>query len=129
VVDRPRVEVTQEVLQFLTDYIDTVPHLEALLLLWENPDTTWSEAEIAARIYVRPETAGEILRGFARRGFVRAQEGGGFRYESQWDPRGTMANVANAYRENLIPVSTFIHSKASSSLREFARAFEFKRDR
>jgi len=78
VVDRPRVEVTQEVLQFLTDYIDTVPHLEALLLLWENPDTTWSEAEIAARIYVRPETAGEILRGFARRGFVRAQEAAAF---------------------------------------------------
>jgi hypothetical protein len=128
VVDRPRVEVTQEVLQFLTDHIDTVPHLEALLLLWENPDTTWSEAEIAARIYVRPETAAEILRGFARRGFVRAHESG-YRYEGQWDSRGTMANVANAYRENLIPVSTFIHSKASSSVRAFARAFEFKRDR
>jgi DNA-binding IscR family transcriptional regulator len=129
VVDRPRVEVTQEVLQFLTDYIDTVPHLEALLLLWENPDTTWRETEIAARIYVRPETVADILRGFTRRGFVRAQEGGGFRYASEWDSRGTMTNVANAYRENLIPVSTFIHSKASSSLREFARAFEFKRDR
>jgi hypothetical protein len=129
VVDRPRVEVTQEVLQFLTDYIDTVPHLEALLLLWENPDTTWSEAEIASRIYVRPETVAEILRGFVRRGFAQTPEGGGFRYESEWDRRGTMANVANAYRQNLIPVSTFIHSKSSSSLREFARAFEFKRDR
>lgn len=128
-VDRPRAEVTQEVLQFLTDYIDTVPHLEALILLWENPDTTWSEAEIASRIYVRPDTAAEILRGFVRRGFVQTPESGGFRYESQWDRRGTMANVANAYRQNLIPVSTFIHSKSSSSLREFARAFEFKRDR
>ncbi|HEU4655487.1 MAG TPA: MarR family transcriptional regulator [Steroidobacteraceae bacterium] len=128
-VDRPRVEVTQEVLQFLTDYIDTVPQLEALLLLWENPHTTWTESEIAARIYVRPETAAEILRTLVRRGFVKAQEGGGYRYESQWDKRDTMATVANAYRQNLIPVSTFIHSKASSSVREFARAFEFKRDR
>jgi hypothetical protein len=129
VVDRPRVEVTQEVLQFLTDHIDTVPHLEALLLLWENPETIWTEAEIAARIYVRPDTAADILRGFVRRGFVQAQAGGGYQYETQWDHRGMMATVANAYRQNLIPVSTFIHSKASSSVREFARAFEFKRER
>jgi DNA-binding IscR family transcriptional regulator len=129
VVDRPRAEVTQEVLQFLTDHIETVPHLEALLLLWENPDATWTEAEIAARIYVRPETAIEIVRAFVRRGFVKPQSGGGYRYESDWDPRNTMATIASAYRENLIPVSTFIHSKASSSVREFARAFEFKRDR
>lgn len=128
-VDRPRVEVTQEVLQFLTDHIDSVPHLEALLLLWENPTTIWKENEIAARIYVRPETASDIVRSFVRRGFVRAEPEGGYRYESHWDQRNTMATVANAYRQNLIPVSTFIHSKASSSVREFARAFEFKRDR
>jgi DNA-binding IscR family transcriptional regulator len=129
VVDRPRAEVTQEVLQFLTDHIDSVPHLEALLLLWENPTTIWQENEIAARIYVRPETAADIVRSFVRRGFVRAEPEGGYRYESRWDQRNTMATVANAYRQNLIPVSTFIHSKASSSVREFARAFEFKRDR
>jgi hypothetical protein len=38
-----------------------------------------------------------------------------------------MLLVDNAYRRDLVRISTMIHSKASSSIREFARAFRFKR--
>jgi hypothetical protein len=36
--------------------------------------------------------------------------------------------VARYYRANLIVVATLIHEKASVSIQEFARAFEFKKD-
>ena len=43
-------EIPERVLQFLAERVDTVPQLEALLLLWENPQRQWSEEELAARI-------------------------------------------------------------------------------
>jgi hypothetical protein len=40
-----------------------------------------------------------------------------------------MEKVASTYRRHLSAVASFIHSKASRSVREFARAFELKKDR
>ena len=34
--------------QFLLDSIDTVPHLEALLLLFQSPTTVWTVVQLAA---------------------------------------------------------------------------------
>ena len=51
-------EIPARVLQFLAGHIDSVPQLEALLLLWEDPQRLWSEEELAGRIYVgRPVAA------------------------------------------------------------------------
>jgi hypothetical protein len=40
-----------------------------------------------------------------------------------------MPEVAAAYRRHLVPLATFIHSRASTAVREFARAFDLKKDR
>jgi hypothetical protein len=127
-MDRP--ELPTDVLVFIEGQIDTVPHLEALLLLWESAPEPWGADEIAARIYVSPDSAAQILRDLARRNLASAvTEGARFAYDSAWDARGElMAKVAAAYRRNLIFVAELIHSKASAAVREFARAFEIKKD-
>jgi hypothetical protein len=102
-------EIPARVLQFLAERIDTVPQLEGLLLLWEDPQRLWSEEELAGRIYVGRAVAAT---------------------NPQWDPSGeVMAEVAAAYRRHLVPLATFIHSRASTAVREFARAFDLKKDR
>jgi hypothetical protein len=40
-----------------------------------------------------------------------------------------MRVVDSAYRRDLVRISTMIHSKASPAVREFARAFRFKKER
>jgi hypothetical protein len=40
-----------------------------------------------------------------------------------------MGSVVTAYRTQLIEVTRFVHAKASRSVLEFARAFDFKKDR
>ena len=53
-----------------------------------------------------------------------------YRYNTQWDASGeVMAEVAASYRRHLVPLATFIHSRASTAVREFARAFDLKKDR
>jgi hypothetical protein len=125
-------EIPARVLQFLAERIDTVPQLEALLLLWENPQRLWSEEELAGRIYVGQQVAATILQALQRQQLITAEPASAarYRYSLRWDPTGeVMPEVADAYRRHLVPLATFIHSRASTAVREFARAFDLKKDR
>lgn len=125
-------EIPARVLQFLAERIDTVPQLEALLLLWESPQRLWSEEELAGRIYVDRPVAATILQALQRQQLITAESGpvARYGYNPQWDPSGeVMPEVAAAYRRHLVQLATFIHSRASTAVREFARAFDLKKDR
>jgi hypothetical protein len=125
-------EIPARVLQFLAERIATVPQLEALLLLWENPQRLWSEEDLAARVYVSRQVAATILQALQRQQLVIAEPAPsvGYRYNTQWDATGeVMPEVAATYRHHLVPLATFIHSRASTAVREFARAFDLKKDR
>jgi hypothetical protein len=125
-------DVPPRVLQFIADKIDTVPELEALLLMWESPARAWLDEEIARSVYVTTHAAMGILQSLERRNLVCGDEHQPRRYaySNSWDTCGDlMAEVAAAYRRHLIQVATFIHSNGSASIREFARAFDLKKDR
>jgi len=120
------------VLRFIERNIDSVPHLEALLLLWEDPSRGWTQAEVSARIYADLEATGNILSSLAQRQLLKSESGDPplFRYDRDWEGASTvMSQVAEAYRRQLVPIATFIHTRASASVREFARAFEIKKGR
>jgi hypothetical protein len=128
----PPPDIPEHVLRFLAEKIDTVPQLEALLLLWENQPRAWELEEVAARIYVRRDVGADILQALQRRELLTVESSTPprFRYNAEWDEtRQLMSEVAETYRRHLVPVTTFIHSKAPSSVREFARAFDLKKER
>ena len=53
-------------------------------------------------------------------------------YRSNSDQQGTDAlidSVDKTYRREIVRVSTLIHSKGSSAVRDFARAFRFTKER
>lgn len=123
----PRHEIPEEVLRFIERRIDSVPHMEALLLLWEAPSQAWSDAQIAARVYISSEHARKILADLARSGLILHAAPGTFAYNPDWDETRLMGKVASAYRHHLVHVSGLIHAKsASEAVRDFARAFQFK---
>jgi hypothetical protein len=39
-----------------------------------------------------------------------------------------MSEVASEYARHLVPIATLIHRGASSAVKEFARAFDLKKD-
>lgn len=123
--------IPPHVLQFVAENIDVVPELEALLLLREGEARGWSEDEVAARVYVSSTAARGILEALRRKRLIAAQ-GDPPLYRYQPEPTGKaelIDEVAAAYRLHLVPMTTFIHAKAPASVREFARAFDFKKDR
>ncbi len=125
-------DAPNEVDQFVLAHIDSVPHLESLLLLWNNRDRSWSVKDVAARLYVKPEQAGKILQDLEREDLVATvhESEDLFRYNAKSLERDHLMEMVSAtYSRELVRLSTLIHAKASPAVREFARAFRFTKDK
>ena len=126
-------ETRLQVDQFILEMIDSVPHLEALLIIWRRRPKRWSPGEMAGELYVQPERAARILQDLVNRSLISAtQEAAGafFFYQPKSSDRDDLlAAVDRIYRAEVVRVSTMIHAKASPAVRDFARAFRFKKER
>lgn len=116
--------------KFILESVDSVPHLEALLLIWVNRPKEWADEEVGKRLYLDSAAAGIILEDLGRRGLIAAVPGGPkqFRYEPGERDR-LLAELEAAYRRDLIRISTMIHRKAAPAVLEFARAFRFIKEK
>lgn len=117
--------------EFVLENIDSVPQLEALMLLWNSRPVWWSCEELASRLYVPIERVTAILRDLVRLQLVSESETEPpkFSYYSRSkEQNAMMLLVDEAYRRDLVRISTMLHEKASPAVRHFARAFRFKRE-
>jgi len=117
-----------EVVRFLQERIDSVPHLEALLIIWES-SRSWNAAGMAARLYVAEPAAQAVLQDLQRAGLATADDNGWFSFDASSEMAEVVPQVAESYRRSVIRVATLLHNKASSPVREFARAFNLKKER
>ena len=114
--------------QFINDQISSVPHLEALLLIWNNRPKQWSAEAMGKSLYLTNEMAQRILDELAARGLVN-RNGDFYNYQSISEERDKLIQELDiTYRRELVRVSGMIHSKASAAVLDFARAFRFKKD-
>lgn len=116
----------RDVDQFILEEIDSVPHLEALLLLWNRRPRVWSIDELAHQLYISTDQTTEILRDLQSRGFANFDDGR-CAWNESWPNLELLGAVDRFWRRELIRISRLIHSKASPSVRQFASAFRFKR--
>ncbi len=123
----------EEIYRFILNQIDSVPQMEALLLVWESRPKKWAESEIAERLYIGIDAVRNIMQELVRRRLLAAdtqQSAKQYFYESKPEDLDSLIEaVAATYRRDLVRVSTFIHTKASSAVRDFAKAFKFTKER
>ena len=118
--------------RFVLIEIDSVPHLEALLLLFNSRPRIWSIDEIAKLLFVRQEVATRILEGLVQRNLIAAvpRASGRFFFNPDDEKRNRLIeDVDTVYRKEVVRISSMIHSRAPAGVRDFARAFRFKRDK
>lgn len=125
-------EKQHDVLEFIREYIDTVPELEALLLLWEQRPSPWNIEDLAQRLYISTEETRTILLDLKGKGLISVASGHSesFQYDLVSDQRNDLIRrTEELYRRQIVRISTLIHSKPSSAVRDFARAFRFKKEK
>jgi hypothetical protein len=121
--------ISPPVRRLIIERIDSVPELEAILLLREGGDRDWTAAEAGERLYVSRIVAEHLLRRLAERGFFESA-GERYRYRPESaELAATVDALARAYSRHLIAVTHLIHSKPSASVRQFADAFRLRKDK
>lgn len=124
--------IPEDVEQFILDKIESVAHIEALLIFRENPQQEWTADSLAKRLYINESQTTEILARLWSDGFVApsVNEAHSYRYEPSSPELGQMINrMAETYRKHLVPVANLIHSKAKPRVQEFADAFRLRKDK
>ena len=123
--------ITPEVRRFIFTSIPSVPHLEALLLLRNEPHVVWSNADLSQRLYVSERIAAALLADLASAGMVAAEAGSpaGVRYSPKSiELRTRIDELATAYSKYLVEITHLIHSKAERGAHQFADAFKLRKD-
>jgi hypothetical protein len=123
--------IPENVEQFILKTIDSVAHLEGLLLLRSERDDSWTDERLAKRLYITKEEAGAILSRLCGDGFIRARSTKPvtYRYEPTSEELAHMVDlVADVYSKYLVPVTNLIHSKPKSRVQEFADAFKLRKE-
>lgn len=118
--------------EFISEEIDTVPHLEALLILWNSRPKQWPVQEIANALYISEDAARRVLQDLTRRSLISQVMGQSesYSYQPESEDKAELLEALDTiYRREVVRVSTMIHSKASAAVRDFARAFRFTKDK
>lgn len=114
--------------EFILRYIDSVAHLEALLLLRASPQTAWNVASVAQRLYTNEQQAGEVLAQLCADGLLSSQDEL-YRYSGlSAEHVALIDRLAASYTKQLIPITNMIHGKPRR-IRQFADAFKFRKGR
>lgn len=124
--------IPDDIRRYLLQCVPSVPYIEAVLLMRENLLIGWQPAQLAGRLYLNIDDAGNLLAKLQADGIVAPWNDVtvGFRYApdsaelaSVWD------RLAVVYAHHLIEVSTLVHTKSASKARMLADAFVWKKER
>jgi len=121
-----------DVYEFILENIDSVPHLEALILLWNSRPVWWTCDELASRLYIPLDKVSQLLRDLVRMQLAAESRTSPPKYAylaKSEEQNELLSSLDSAYRKDLVRISTMIHSKTSSGVREFARAFRLRQEK
>ena len=62
--------VPGDIRDFILKHIASVAQIEALLLIWSNPEKRWSVSKVAARIYAGETETAKALEGLCANGLL-----------------------------------------------------------
>ena len=126
-----REPIPEDVRRFILTSITSVPYLEAMLLLRNEPAQSWDSRRVAQRLYISEKAAAELLSDLCAAGFlvVTERETSMYRYHPRSDELRQMINqLAETYAKNLVEVTNLIHSKTGKKAQQFADAFKWRKD-
>jgi hypothetical protein len=124
-------EIPHDTRRFILTSILSVPYLEALLLLRNDPAMAWTPAGVAQRLYLSEKNAEVLLIELANAGIATTVETAPREYRYQPNSaelRERIDQLAAVYSRHLVEVTHLIHSKTDRKAQQFADAFKWRKD-
>jgi len=123
--------IPEKLKRFLTDYIDSIAELEAMLFLRQYPNRSWSCRLVAEWIYLSEEDTTSLLAKLTKKGLITANEisPGSFQYRPHNQEVAQLIDqLAETYAKYLVPITNLIHTKSRRNIESLADAFKFKKE-
>lgn len=123
--------IPNDVRRFILESIDSIAQLEALLLLRGSPNEEWGAQKVAGRLYISEKEAASLLARLSAEGLTAFNNDKPplYRYQPDSDDLARIVDrLAETYSKHLVPVTNLVHSKPRTRVREFADAFNLRKD-
>lgn len=118
--------------RFITAHIDSIEKLEVLLLLRGRTEQSWTAEAVSRELRISEGSATRRLADLAARGMLVSDDARppAYRYDpDRSDDAADVAELAQCYAERRVSVISFIFSRPLETVRGFAEAFRFRRDK
>lgn len=105
--------VSHKLKRFVEEHIESVPQLEALLLLRSEPQREWTATEIAKELYIPEDVAQVIVSDFPHRGFadtLPSNQAIAYRDRDQ-DTARLIEQLKQTYQDRRVAIVSLIYSK------------------
>ena len=113
----------------LTESIDSVAHLEVLLMLFQNPTKLWDADAVGKELRSNRTAATIQLENLARQGFLKSTDSKNFRYETEnQELNKKVEQLVQLYQEKPVAIISCIYERPTDKLKGFADAFKIKKD-
>jgi len=122
-------QIPEHLQRFILRSIDSVSHLEAMLLVRYDPQREWDSKTMAQGLYISEKKAAELLSDLCAAGFAAVKGSGEYLYHyspRSSDLRDTINHLSQIYSTNLIEVTNLIHSKTGRQAQQFGDAFKWQ---
>lgn len=123
--------LADDIRRFILTSVVSVPYLEAMLLLRNEPEQPWDKSRLARRLYMDEKRAGELLAMLMQAGVLRVAERELPSYcfaPATVELQAMIDRLAQAYRTHLVEVTHLIHSTTNRRAQQFADAFKLRKD-
>ncbi len=121
--------IPADVRRFLLAAIESVPHLEALLLLRADPESRWTPESLARRLYIEEAAAARLLADLRGRGLAREAAAGEWVFTAAGGVTEVVDRLAQVYARHVVEVAELIHSTSDRKAQRFADAFRWRKDK
>lgn len=121
--------IPDDIRDFILNFVDSIAHIEALMLLRRDPEISWDAASLAARLYISVDDAKRVLEELGARGLLMVNNEV-YRYGcASPELKAMVDRLARIYAAQLIAVTNLVHAKTSSRIKQFADAFRLRKEK
>jgi hypothetical protein len=114
---------------FLTELIDSVSHLEVLLMLFNSKNKEFTAENVSRELRSNTHSAANQLAQLVAKGLLAVRDEHHFRYcPSTPEIDANVQKLSSLYNEMPVAVVTCIYEKPTDKLKGFSDAFKFKKD-
>ena len=120
----PDQPLTNRLLNFFTDHVQSIERLEILCILAENPAKSWSVNEVFRHVQSTEKSVGDCLQHFAIHNLAAIDSNNCFQFPSRTSEETKAAvDLVRTYRERRVAVIEAIYAKRADGIQGFADAF------